>query len=110
MVDTDDNCIDSYTWQLVPINEDNCERDLQLERVIEKYKNQTDVKYSRVVTRFKEEYFHRKRNEETQIGAYSAIFFMMRSVRYNAARLGQYQKRAVRPHSPASGFGGDIPV
>ena len=76
MVDTDDNCIDSYTWQLVPINEDNCERDLQLERVIEKYKNQTDVKYSRVVTRFKEEYFHRKRNE----GAYSAIFSRMRSV------------------------------
>lgn len=75
MVDTDDNCIDSYTWQLVPINEDNCERDLQLERVIEKYKNQTDVKYSRVVTRFKEEYFHRKRNEETQIGRiFSDIF------------------------------------
>lgn len=75
MVDTDDNCIDSYTWQLVQINEDNCERDLQLERVIEKYKNQTDVKYSRVVTRFKEEYFHRKRNEETQIGRiFSDIF------------------------------------
>lgn len=75
MVDTDGNCIDSYTWQLVPINEDNCERDLQLERVIEKYKNQTDVKYSRVVTRFKEEYFHRKRNEETQIGRiFSDIF------------------------------------
>ena len=74
-VDTDGNCIDSYTWQLVPINEDNCERDLQLERVIEKYKNQTDVKYSRVVTRFKEEYFHRKRNEETQIGRiFSDIF------------------------------------
>lgn len=74
-VDTDGNCIDSYTWQLVSINEDNCERDLQLERVIEKYKNQTDVKYSRVVTRFKEEYFHRKRNEETQIGRiFSDIF------------------------------------
>lgn len=33
------------------------------------------MKYSRVVTRFKEEYFHRKRNEETQIGRiFSDIF------------------------------------
>lgn len=27
-VDTDHNCIDSYTWQLIPITEENCPRDL----------------------------------------------------------------------------------
>ncbi len=75
VVDTDNNCIDSYTWQLVPIDGENCERDLQLESVIEKYKNQTDMKYSRVVTRFREEYFHPERNRETQLGRiFSDVF------------------------------------
>ena len=103
MVDTDGNCIDSYTWQLVPINEDNCERDLQLERVIEKYKNQSHPLQRGIFS------------SQTQRGdadrAHIQRYFQgcARSG-YNAARLGQYQIRAVRSHSPAPGFGGDIPV
>jgi len=35
MVDTDTNSIDSYTWQCIPITEENCPRDLALEEVME---------------------------------------------------------------------------
>ena len=28
MVDTDNNCIDSYTWQCIPITDENCPRDV----------------------------------------------------------------------------------
>ena len=38
MVDTDRNAIDSYTWQLVPIDESNCPRDYALEKVLLRYK------------------------------------------------------------------------
>ena len=31
MVDTDNNCIDSYAWQCIPITDENCPRDEDLE-------------------------------------------------------------------------------
>lgn len=68
MVDTDNNCIDSYTWKLIPIDEDHCPRDLELEKVIQKYKEQTDSKYCRVVTRLADRYTHPARNQETLLG------------------------------------------
>ena len=75
MVDTDHNCIDSYIWQLVPITEETCPRDLQLEAVVRKYKDVTDLKYSRVVTRFKQAYSHPARNQQTELGRlFSDIF------------------------------------
>lgn len=68
MVDTDLNAIDSYTWQLVPINEENCPRDKQLEEIILKYKNETDEKYDRLLTRLADRYTHPQRNTETMLG------------------------------------------
>lgn len=68
MIDTDKNAIDSYTWKLIPINEENCPRDTQLEEVILKYKDQTDKKYTRVLTRLLERYTHPVRNQESMIG------------------------------------------
>jgi len=47
MVDTDKNCIDSYTWELIPVDEAHCPRDTALEEVILKYKEATDEKYGR---------------------------------------------------------------
>ena len=41
MVDTDKNCIDSYTWQCIPITEENCPRDEALEKVVIEYKDYT---------------------------------------------------------------------
>ncbi len=68
MVDTDNNCIDSYTWQCVPITADVCPRDMALEEVINKYKDVTDKKYGRVLTRFPRAYTHPRRNMETELG------------------------------------------
>jgi len=74
-VDTDTNSIDSYTWQLVPIDAEHCPRDAALEQVIQKYKEQTDTKYSRIVTRFVEQYTHPARNQETLLGKLLADAF-----------------------------------
>ena len=74
-VDTDTNTIHSYTWQLVPIDAEHCPRDTALEAVILKYKEKTDSKYSRVVTRFAEQYTHPVRNRETSLGKLLADAF-----------------------------------
>ena len=68
MVDTDNNCIDSYTWKCIPITADNCPRDEALEDVINKYKDVTDKKYGRILTRFPRAYTHPRRNMETELG------------------------------------------
>jgi len=68
MVDTDNNCIDSYTWQCIPITDETCPRDEALEAVINEYKDYTDKKYNRVLTRFPREYTHPRRNMETELG------------------------------------------
>ena len=60
--------IDSYTWKLIPITEENCPRDPALEELIEKYKTVTDAKYLRVLTRFAQEYTHPRRDMETDLG------------------------------------------
>ncbi len=68
MIDTDNNCIDSYTWQLVPINNKTCPKDKELEKIIRKYKKHTDKKYGRVVTRLADACTHPARNMETSLG------------------------------------------
>lgn len=68
MIDTDNNCIDSYTWQCIPITEENCPRDKELEKVVNEYKDYTDQKYGRILTRFPRAYTHPKRNMETELG------------------------------------------
>ncbi len=68
MVDTDNNCIDSYTWQCIPITEETCPRDEALEKVVSDYRDYTDEKYGRVLTRFPRTYTHPARNMETELG------------------------------------------
>ena len=68
LVDTENNRIHSYTWKLIPINGDNCPRDAQLEHLIQFYKEQTDERYSRIITRFLDSYTHPARNQETEMG------------------------------------------
>ena len=60
--------IDSYTWELIPVTEDNCPRDPALEDVIDKYKKITDSKYMRILTRLAREYTHSRRDMETDLG------------------------------------------
>ena len=75
MVDTDNNCVDSYTWECIPIDDSHCPRDLQLEEIISKYKDQTDAKYSRIITRFPRQLTHPERNQETELGNLFADIF-----------------------------------
>ena len=68
MVDTDLNAIDSFTWQLVPINNETCGKDEEMEQFINQYRVETDKKYDRIVTRFTNCLTHPARNQETAQG------------------------------------------
>lgn len=68
VIDTDRNCIDSGTWRTVPITAADCPRDEALEAVLAKYKEATDRKYARIVTRLRAQLTHPQRNTETQLG------------------------------------------
>lgn len=68
VVDTDRNCMDSYTWQCIPVTEENCPRDKALEKVVREYKDFTDKKYGRILTKFPRAYTHPHRNMETELG------------------------------------------
>ncbi|MBO5128063.1 MAG: metallophosphatase, partial [Clostridia bacterium] len=67
-IDTENNRIDSFSWQFVPITENTCERDLPLEEVVSKYRRLTDAKYQRLITRFHSTLTHPQRNCETSLG------------------------------------------
>lgn len=68
LIDTDTNSIDSYTWQLIPIDDSHCPRDIALEKLVETYSAAAEEKYSRYITRFAGVYTHPARNRETQLG------------------------------------------
>ena len=67
-IDTDKNCTHKWEWHCIPINDKTCPRDEKLEEVIASYKNMTDQKYGRVITRFKRELTHPDRYRETDLG------------------------------------------
>ena len=68
MVDTDLNAIDTFTWQMIPIDDAHCPRDEEVESFIQHYKTATSQKYDRIITRFACELGHPKRNQETPLG------------------------------------------
>ena len=68
VVDTDKNCIDSYTWTPVPIDDETCPHDAYMEHVIRGYKETTDKKYGQLITRFARMHTHPSRIQETELG------------------------------------------
>ncbi|MBR4524290.1 MAG: bifunctional metallophosphatase/5'-nucleotidase [Bacteroidales bacterium] len=68
LIDTDTNSIASYTWKLIPITEENCPRDLELERVVANYKSITDAVYEQVLTRLDGVYTQTRRNRDSTLG------------------------------------------
>ena len=86
VIDTDDNCVQSYKWQAVPINEENCPKDPRIEELIGSIKAKTDLKYAKVVANFDYELEHHDRWIQTELGGVFAdamkdslavdIFFM----------------------------------
>lgn len=67
-IDMDNNCVHDYKWELVPIDDSHCERDLFLEDILNKYKAKTDEKYTQILTRFKHVLYHEDRYRETALG------------------------------------------
>ena len=72
MVDTDRNAVDSYTWSTVPINEETCPRDEEMYNFIMHYKEITDKKYNRIVTRLAQRLTHPSRFQDTALGNLTA--------------------------------------
>ena len=68
VVDTDNNCVASYKWQPVTINEQNCPRDKRIEELIASIKAKTDLKYAKVVANFDTELSHPDRWMQTDLG------------------------------------------
>jgi len=68
VVDTHENTVHSWQWQAVPINSANCPRDEEIETVLASYKNHTDAKYNRIITRMARRLTHPDRFRETELG------------------------------------------
>lgn len=68
VIDTENNCLESFTWQTVEISSDTCPEDEEMLRLLWEFKAETDEKYSRVVTRFNRELTHPSRTQETSLG------------------------------------------
>lgn len=75
-VDTAKNCVSDWTWQCVPISDETCPPDEGLERLIARYKTQTDAKYSRMITRLSRRLTHPDRRCETELGGLFADALM----------------------------------
>ena len=75
IVDTDGNCIDSYTWRSIPITADNCPRSPMIEHVLERFTQQIDEKYNFIIGRFRRELTHPERTQETELGNLFADIF-----------------------------------
>ena len=67
-IDCDTNSIDSYTWQLVPIDKQHCPEDTAISDIIYTYKSRTDEKYGRILTHLDRALTHPRREEETEVG------------------------------------------
>ena len=72
IVDTDNNCIDTFTWSTIPINDKNCPKDDKIETLINAMKEKTDLKYDRVICRISRKLNHENRYKQTQLGAFVA--------------------------------------
>ena len=68
VVDTDENNVADYKWELIPIEEKRCPRDFAIEETITKYKKHTDDKYDQIICWLAREITHPDRYQETEIG------------------------------------------
>ena len=68
ILDTTHNCISSYKWSAVPINEENCPKDSRIRSLITSLKEKTDIKYAKIVGNFDYECTHPNRWAQTELG------------------------------------------
>ncbi len=60
--------ISKWKWSPDPIDETTADSDPTMEELLGRYKNKTDAKYKRVVTRFARKLTHPSREQETEMG------------------------------------------
>ena len=68
VVDTAENNIESWQWQTIPIDSGTCPKDEDIEKILGAYKQQTDAKYNRIITRLARRLTHPSRTQETELG------------------------------------------
>ncbi|MBQ6930069.1 MAG: bifunctional metallophosphatase/5'-nucleotidase [Oscillospiraceae bacterium] len=68
VVDTVENNIESWQWQTIPIDSGTCPKDEDIEKILGAYKQQTDAKYNRIITRLARRLTHPSRTQETELG------------------------------------------
>ena len=66
-VETETNEILSWNWICEPINEDTAPVDEVMEELLEHYREETDRKYKKIVTRFARPLTNPARNQETEL-------------------------------------------
>ncbi|MBR0417329.1 MAG: 5'-nucleotidase C-terminal domain-containing protein [Firmicutes bacterium] len=66
--DDEEKKIASWTWQCDEISSEAAEPDPVMEDMLYRYKDQTDAKYKRVVTRWARKLTHPSREQETEMG------------------------------------------
>jgi len=66
--DEETHALKEFNYQIVPITSKICKPDKNAQRVLESYKDQTDFKYSQVLTTFNRVLTHPARNQETELG------------------------------------------
>ena len=60
--------ISSLKWQCIPVNEDTADTDPTIDEVLELYREESDYKYRRIVTRLARKLTHPTRIQETELG------------------------------------------
>jgi 5'-nucleotidase len=68
VVDDDTNSIVEYNWQLVPITASHIQPDADLQRYIDSYKQDLDIKYNSIVCKLASQLTHPSREQETSLG------------------------------------------
>ena len=58
----------SFRWKYIQINNKTSREDITMKGLLERYKDETDKKYGRIVTRLKRQLSHPHRNMETELG------------------------------------------
>lgn len=67
-VDDDTNSVVDYKWQLISIDNTIAEKDEELEKYIESFREVVDRKYNTIITRFQRQLTHPSRKIETELG------------------------------------------
>ena len=68
IVDTDENNIADFTREVIPIEDSHCPRDKNIEKILYNYKDQTDQKYNKILTKMQRDLTHPSRIVETEVG------------------------------------------